>query len=40
MGALVRWLDQRIDLASLRRTLLDRKMPAGLTWWHTLAARR
>ena len=38
MSALGRWLDQRIDLASFRRTLLDRKMPAGLTWWHTLGS--
>ena len=22
----------------LRRTLFDRKMPAGLTWWHTLGS--
>jgi ubiquinol-cytochrome c reductase cytochrome b subunit len=33
-----RWIDERIDLAELRRTLLERKMPAGLTWWHTLGS--
>ena len=32
------WLDERMDLTSLRRTLLERKMPAGLTWWHTLGS--
>src|SRR5665213_267373 len=38
MGAIGRWLDKRLDLASIRKTLLDRKMPAGLTWWHTLGS--
>jgi ubiquinol-cytochrome c reductase cytochrome b subunit len=38
VGAIARWLDERIDLASLREELLDRKMPAGLTWWHTLGS--
>jgi ubiquinol-cytochrome c reductase cytochrome b subunit len=38
MGVVTRWIDERIDLASLRETLLDRKMPAGLTWWHTLGS--
>jgi ubiquinol-cytochrome c reductase cytochrome b subunit len=32
------WLDERIDLAGVRRALLDRKMPGGLTWWHTLGS--
>jgi len=36
--AVTRWLDERVDLAELRRTLLERKMPAGLTWWHTLGS--
>jgi len=38
MPAFTRWIDERIDLASIRRTLFDRKMPAGLTWWHTLGS--
>jgi ubiquinol-cytochrome c reductase cytochrome b subunit len=38
VGAITRWIDDRVDLASMRRTLLDRKMPAGLTWWHTLGS--
>ena len=38
MGAASRWLDERLDLASLRATLLDRRMPSGLTWWHTLGS--
>jgi ubiquinol-cytochrome c reductase cytochrome b subunit len=33
-----RWIDERIHLAELRRTLLERKMPGGLTWWHTLGS--
>ena len=32
------WLDQRIDLASIRRGLLDREVPDRLTWWHTLGS--
>lgn len=32
------WIDERIDLTGLRRVLLDRQMPAGLTWWHTLGS--
>jgi len=36
--AAARWLDDRVDIAELRRTLLDRKMPAGLTWSHTLGS--
>lgn len=37
MSAIHRWIDERLDLASIRHTLLDRKMPA-LTWWHTLGS--
>ena len=33
-----RWIDERLDVAGLRRALLDRKMPGGLTWWHTLGS--
>ena len=33
-----RWLDERIDVAGLRRALLDRKMPSELSWWHTLGS--
>jgi ubiquinol-cytochrome c reductase cytochrome b subunit len=32
------WLDRRIDLASIRRALLDREVPDRLTWWHTLGS--
>jgi quinol-cytochrome oxidoreductase complex cytochrome b subunit len=32
------WIDERVDLTGLRRTLLERKVPAGLTWWHTLGS--
>ncbi|HEX8942056.1 MAG TPA: cytochrome b N-terminal domain-containing protein [Gemmatimonadaceae bacterium] len=35
---LSRWVDERLDVAGLRRALLDRKMPGGLTWWHTLGS--
>jgi len=38
MKAALRWIDERIDIAGLRRALLDRKMPGGLTWWHTLGS--
>ena len=34
----IRWIDERIDLKSIRRALLDREMPGGLTWWHTLGS--
>jgi ubiquinol-cytochrome c reductase cytochrome b subunit len=33
-----RWLDDRLDLKSIRTALLDRRMPTGLTWWHTLGS--
>jgi ubiquinol-cytochrome c reductase cytochrome b subunit len=36
--AATRWLDERVDLTGLRRALLERKMPNGLTWWHTLGS--
>ena len=32
------WLDDRIDLTGIRRTLLDREVPDRLTWWHTLGS--
>ena len=32
------WLDRRIDLAGIRRALLDREVPDRLTWWHTLGS--
>ena len=38
LEAAARWIDERIDLTALRRALLQRKMPAGLTWWHTLGS--
>jgi ubiquinol-cytochrome c reductase cytochrome b subunit len=38
MGAIRRWIDERIDIASIREVLIDRKMPGGLTWLHTLGS--
>ncbi|MGH7584260.1 MAG: cytochrome b N-terminal domain-containing protein [Gemmatimonadales bacterium] len=38
MRAPRQWLDERVDLAGLRATLLDREVPGGLTWWHTLGS--
>jgi quinol-cytochrome oxidoreductase complex cytochrome b subunit len=38
MDAFIQWIDERIDLKSLRRTLLDREVPGELTWWHTLGS--
>src|SRR5690242_2407287 len=38
MKTVTRWIDERIDLTGIRQTLLDRKMPGGLTWWHTLGS--
>jgi ubiquinol-cytochrome c reductase cytochrome b subunit len=38
VGSPFRWLDERVDLVGVRRALLDRKMPGGLTWWHTLGS--
>lgn len=38
MDALFQWIDERVDLKSLRRTLLDREVPGELTWWHTLGS--
>ena len=38
MRSLFRWLDQRLDLRGVKRALLDREVPARLTWWHTLGS--
>lgn len=38
MSALFRWLDARLDLGGAKRVLLDREVPARLTWWHTLGS--
>ena len=32
------WIDERIDLKTLRAQLIDRRVPWGLTWWHTLGS--
>ena len=32
------WFDERLDLQSVRRVLLDREVPDRLTWWHTLGS--
>ena len=36
--AIFRWLDERLDLVRAKRDLLDREVPARLTWWHTLGS--
>jgi quinol-cytochrome oxidoreductase complex cytochrome b subunit len=36
--ATFRWLDERLDLRGAKRDLLDREVPARLTWWHTLGS--
>ena len=38
MSGLFRWLDERVDLTGIKRALLDREVPARLTWWHTLGS--
>jgi len=38
MTRLGRWVDDRLDLAGIRRTLLDRPVPHNLTWWHTMGS--
>ena len=38
MGTIFRWLDARVDLGGAKRDLLDREVPARLTWWHTLGS--
>ena len=38
MNRVIRWIDERIDIIGVKRGLLDRKMPGGLTWWHTLGS--
>jgi ubiquinol-cytochrome c reductase cytochrome b subunit len=38
MNRVSRWLDERLDVADLRRVLVDRPVPGGLTWWHTLGS--
>lgn len=38
MTTIFRWLDERLDLRRAKRDLLDREVPARLTWWHTLGS--
>ena len=38
MSRVARWLDERLDLTAIRRSLLDRPVARGLTWWHTLGS--
>lgn len=38
MATRTRWLDERVGLTALRRVLLDRAVPDGLGWWHTLGS--
>lgn len=38
MASPFKWIDERVDLVGVRKALLDRKMPGGLTWFHTLGS--
>jgi ubiquinol-cytochrome c reductase cytochrome b subunit len=38
VASLFQWLDERLDLRGVKRQLLDREVPARLTWWHTLGS--
>jgi len=38
MASIFKWLDERLDLRRAKRDLLDREVPARLTWWHTLGS--
>ncbi len=38
MSRVYRWFNERLDIAGLRRGLLDREVPDRLTWWHTLGS--
>ena len=38
MTSIGRWVDDRLDLAGIRRVLLDRPVPHNLTWWHTMGS--
>ena len=38
MAGIYAWLNERLDLKSIRLALLDRAVPDRLTWWHTLGS--
>lgn len=38
MSTVGHWIDERVDVASIRKALLDREVPSRLTWWHTLGS--
>jgi ubiquinol-cytochrome c reductase cytochrome b subunit len=38
MPSISHWIDERIDMKTLRAQLIDRRVPWGLTWWHTLGS--
>lgn len=38
LSAAFEWLDARLGLRGLKRSLLDREVPDRLTWWHTLGS--
>src|SRR5664279_4240568 len=38
MSSISQWIDDRIDMKTLRAQLIDRRVPWGLTWWHTLGS--
>ena len=38
MNRIYEWLNERIDLDGMYKGLLDRKVPSGLTWAHTLGS--
>src|SRR5258705_569605 len=35
---LFEWFDERLDLRSVHKGILDREVPDRLTWWHTLGS--
>ncbi len=38
MGKINEWLDDRVGLTRVNRTLLDRSVPVGTNWWYSLGA--
>src|SRR6266705_5880701 len=36
--SLFQWFDERLDLRSIHKGVLDREVPDRLTWWHTLGS--
>src|SRR5579864_3460142 len=38
VGRFVRWLDERLDIVPLWRAFMDRPIPRGVGWFHTLGS--